>query len=197
MNYYLIDYENVQNFADLDKLGKNDSLILFFSENANKISLDVVSMVLAREIAFETIKVECNGKGKNALDFQLSSYLGYLISQNKDKNAKFYIISKDNGYSNVVQFWKKREGVQIKLIADLSGQTQEKIAEKSQNDMRESLRKANLGLSEEDIAKAIDIVEQYKTKTAINNNLNKYLKDSDKVGKVLKNLNVYIKDKNK
>ena len=42
---------------------------------------------------------------KNALDFQLSTYLGYLIHEAKD--SYFYIISKDNGFKHVVDFWKR------------------------------------------------------------------------------------------
>ena len=55
-----------------------------------------------REIKFE----ECNA-GNNALDFQLISYLGYLMKNEELKDSEFIVMSNDTGYDPAVNFWKK------------------------------------------------------------------------------------------
>jgi hypothetical protein len=45
--------------------------------------------------------------GRNALDFQMSSYLGYLINTHgMTENVEFFLISKDNGFDFVIDFWE-------------------------------------------------------------------------------------------
>lgn len=41
---------------------------------------------------------------KNYLDFQLTTYLGYLVGQTDVK--EYYVISKDSGYDSVIDFGK-------------------------------------------------------------------------------------------
>ena len=50
---------------------------------------------------------------KNALDFQLSSYLGYIIRENEDKPYNYYIVSKDKGFECIINFWKKKASVRL------------------------------------------------------------------------------------
>ena len=54
--------------------------------------------------------------GKQALDIQLASYLGYLIGT-EPADTEYYIISKDKGYRNVQSFWPDRR---IVLCRNLS-----------------------------------------------------------------------------
>jgi hypothetical protein len=51
--------------------------------------------------------------GHNALDFQLVTYLGYLIA--KDPMGQYLIISYDRGFEYVVNFWRK-DGLCIGLL---------------------------------------------------------------------------------
>lgn len=46
--------------------------------------------------------------GPNGLDFQLVSYLGYLMCDNQDSDDEFIIMSNDNGFDCVVKFWNNR-----------------------------------------------------------------------------------------
>lgn len=104
MNYYLIDYENVKSDVILDISGvkEGDTFVLFYSEVCKNISLEVLEMVSKKKLKFHPIKVT-NGT-KNALDFQLSSYLGYLI-KNNDSDLDYFIVSNDKGYDSVAEFW--------------------------------------------------------------------------------------------
>ncbi len=102
MRLFLIDYENV-NSAGLQGIGQltqQDRVILFYSQSANTLSFEIMDEMLAANIMPERV---CIAKsGKNALDFQLVTFLGYLIAKNKAD--AYYIISKDTGYAAAVTF---------------------------------------------------------------------------------------------
>ena len=57
--------------------------------------------------------IPCN-TGRNGLDFQLSSYLGYLLRSST--KTQYIILSKDTGYDPLIQFWKEK-GVDIARCA--------------------------------------------------------------------------------
>ena len=87
------------------------------SSSAPKIQLDwamirpvhlcqdlcVLQLILQYPNQFEMIK--CN-PGKNGLDFQLVSYLGYLLKTASKSN--YIIVSNDCGFDAVVKFWQDR-----------------------------------------------------------------------------------------
>ncbi len=102
MRLFLIDYENV-NSAGLQGIGQltsQDRVILFYSQAANTLSFEIMDEMLAANIMPERVCIAQSGK--NALDFQLVTFLGYLIAKNKAD--AYYIISKDTGYSAAVTF---------------------------------------------------------------------------------------------
>lgn len=115
MTYYLIDYENTgeNGLRGIPELHEDDCIVIFYSENADKISFDMHQKLIESKAVIEYRKIS-TGK-RNALDFQLSTYLGYLIAR-CDKDS-FYIVSKDNGYRVVVDFWKDYDVQQIERIA--------------------------------------------------------------------------------
>ena len=51
----------------------------------------------------------------NALDFQLSSYFGYLIGTNVDNS--FIIYSNDTGFDPLIDFWSAY-GINVKRIEE-------------------------------------------------------------------------------
>ncbi|MBD4634368.1 hypothetical protein GUG51_27715, partial [Xanthomonas citri pv. citri] len=55
---------------------------------------------------------------KNALDFQLATYLGYMIA--KDKEQEYFLVTKDNGFNILCSYWSKQD-VKITMVMDLSG----------------------------------------------------------------------------
>lgn len=102
---YLIDTENVgSSWTELlPFLGKNDEILLFYTTNSPGIPYRDLQMIMEHPLQLEMIP--CN-TGKNGLDFQLSSYLGYLLRSSA--KARYVILSKDMGYDPLVQFWKER-----------------------------------------------------------------------------------------
>ncbi|MDR0933460.1 MAG: hypothetical protein LBM70_10660, partial [Victivallales bacterium] len=64
-------------------------------------------------------------KRQNALDFQLSSYLGFLIHKavcdQKLADTQFFIVSKDTGYDYVESFWEETPFVKnLKITPDIT-----------------------------------------------------------------------------
>ena len=55
-----------------------------------------------------SIKFEECFEGTNALDFQLVSYLGYLMKNDETGVNEYIIMTNDNGFDSAVNFWKKR-----------------------------------------------------------------------------------------
>ncbi len=119
MKYYFVDYENVhsEGFIGIDGIAKNDTLYLMYTEQCKTFSLEVLEKIVRRKINLEIYKV---GSGsKNALDFQLSSFMGYIIAKNEEKECYFYIVSKDTGFDHLIDFWRKK-GISVERICNFS-----------------------------------------------------------------------------
>lgn len=103
MKAYLIDFENVKSkgLSGIDLLGENDRVIIFYSENSDTISFDMHRKVMSSSAQIEYLKVRVGGK--NALDFQLSTLLGYLVA--KEMYSHIFIISNDKGFDKLHDFW--------------------------------------------------------------------------------------------
>ncbi len=125
MKLFLIDYENVNSagLAGISLLSEEDRVILFYSQSANTVSFDVFDELMESRVMPE--KVNLSQSGKNALDFQLVTYLGYLIA--REEADEFFIISRDTGYAATVTFCKAQlhTRVQMKpsIRAAFSGKT--------------------------------------------------------------------------
>ena len=87
MTSYLIDYENTgeNGLNGLSELGNNDQVVIFYSDNADKMSFDLHQRLQECQAAVEFRKIT-TGK-KNALDFQLAAYLGYLMAKEEDRKS--------------------------------------------------------------------------------------------------------------
>lgn len=114
MAVYLIDFENVTSagISGIQRLSKEDKVYIFYTVNASNMSFAAHMNLLSSPA--EVIYYNVTSGGKNALDFQLASFLGFLISKGEDKD--FYIISNDKGYDHVKNFWERSgvaEGVTI------------------------------------------------------------------------------------
>lgn len=197
---YLIDYENVKNLTGIQELKKTDTVIIFYTENAKSLTFEDHINIKNAAVEIDYKKVTT---GKNALDFQLSSYLGFLIGQGR---TDFCIISKDQGFDSVISFWKNEKNISIKrrdcLVKDNSVETKKIDANptsKTPNpvvntlDMESVLKQSTLHLTSDDIAAVERIVNQYKSKSAINLNLQKLFNGNP--GDVYKLLKPFLKDK--
>lgn len=110
---YMIDYENVKTggLNGISRLTAEDRVIIFYSENANRLTFDLHRRLMECPAKIEYREVSVGGH--NALDFQLVTYLGYLIAQ--DPKGQYLIISYDRGFEYVVNFWRK-DGLSIGLV---------------------------------------------------------------------------------
>ena len=104
MNCFLIDFENVKStgLKGIEHLIESDDVYIFYSEYANTITFDVHHKINKSHANLKFFKSGI--VAKNALDFQLVSYLGYLIAQKKYKN--YFVITGDRGFEAAVSFWK-------------------------------------------------------------------------------------------
>lgn len=159
---YMIDFENVhdEGFCGIETLSPNDKVVVFYGNLNKMISLDAHLSVLQSKAQIENLQL---GKSaKNYLDFQLVTYLGYLLGTGNYKTV--YIVSKDTGFDSVVDFWNARnitierrpaiimpEKVQPTVVdskeADLSVANekkpeQKKVVAKQQNQNKSSQKKA-------------------------------------------------------
>jgi chemotaxis protein histidine kinase CheA len=94
--HLLVDYENVQpTIEDLLKLApKLTDVWLFHGPNQAKRAEALKS---AHD---RVILVPHSGKGKNALDFHLSFYLGYVAA--KHPEANLMVVANDKGYDSMI-----------------------------------------------------------------------------------------------
>ena len=125
---YLIDTENVRTVWTLllERMTENDKIYVFYTMNSGHVTYEDLNGVISSGKNVELI--QCH-TGKNGLDFQLVSYLGYLIRDNE--NADYCIISDDSGYDAVIKFWEGRDvDVTRKTAFQVSGK-QAKPAKKS------------------------------------------------------------------
>ena len=107
--YYFVDYENVHEagLEGMNLLPRESEVHLFYSQNANKLNLDLLRFVKAK------LEVHRVKPGKQSLDMQMVSYLGYCIGE-AGREGVFILVSKDTDYANTVLFWRE-EGVQVKV----------------------------------------------------------------------------------
>ena len=108
--FFLVDYENVSDgglhgFFDLTA---GDTVALFYTQNANKISIDFFEIAMRSDKAANIAFIKVN-PGNQALDLQLASYLGALMASAEDDCA-FYIVSKDKGFQCLIPFWGAHHG---------------------------------------------------------------------------------------
>ena len=106
MKYYLIDYENVNaaGLEGMDEITPDSRVVLFYTKNSSKIDLGVFNLLRSSEAELAVIEVQ---HGKQALDIQLASYVGFLIGT-EGVDTEYYIVSKDKGYRNIQDFWSDR-----------------------------------------------------------------------------------------
>lgn len=172
MNYYLVDYENVktQGLNGVNKLPEEDVVCIFYSENADNLTFGLHRRLNESKANIIFQKVEVGHK--NALDFQLSSYLGYIIRENENKPYDYYVVTKDKGYESLVNYWRKKK-VNVSLVVDVAKQSEQG----AQNALEKQV--ADLIKDKAEASAISKIIQQYKTKQGINNALMKKYSSKD------------------
>lgn len=165
----IVDYENVneKGLTGLEKLKQTDRLILFYNNNS-KISIDKLISISKLNIKMDYFKVTTTAK--NSLDFQLISYLGYLIANDSESN--YCIISNDTGFDSAVAFWKARNVAICRKgnIQNCKQTNTEQVPPKVTQSDVENLFKAN-PLPNVNIQQLTSYINKYKTKQGLNNAL--------------------------
>ena len=120
MAYYLIDFENVKSrgMEGVELLTEEDTVCIFYSDNADSMTFDLHRKLNETKANIIYHKVAVGTK--NALDFQLATYLGYLIcgQQNEGIHPNYFIVTKDNGFTSLMVYWKA-QGVPVRIIRTL------------------------------------------------------------------------------
>lgn len=188
MGYYLVDYENVKKdgLNAINKLTEKDRVCIFYSQNAETMTFGLHRRLneSVAQITFQKVEVGT----KNALDFQLVTFLGYIIAKNEEKN--YYIVTKDNGFNSVCLYWAKRN-VNVTIVADVSGRNLKEEEDELINEVDKLLT------DKEIVNKVAEIILQYKTKQGINNALIKNFpsKDHKQASEIYKAIKPLLKDK--
>ena len=96
--YFLVDFENVhsEGLRGVEFLKKSDSLTLFFSQAAHVCESRYLKEIVDSGCSFDTCKLARTGK--NGLDFYGAG----------TKTTQVAIISKDQGYRAVRDYWNAR-----------------------------------------------------------------------------------------
>ena len=145
-----------------------------------------------------------NAGTKNALDFQLSSFLGYLISEEKEK-SKYHIVTNDNGYEAVAKFWsaenyavdcikintQKKSAAPSKTAAKKGKKEKLPVTMASFDEMKQCIGKKN------DPRAVTEIFNRCQTKREIQSELARYFGDSDKANKIHQKLKPLYKKRNR
>lgn len=117
MGNYLVDYENVKKdgLNGIDKLNKGDRVYIFYSENADTLTFELHKKINESDARIDFQRVEVGTK--NALDFQLSTLLGYLVASSRQE--EYFIVTNDNGFHSVCNYWEKNK-VKVSIVPDVA-----------------------------------------------------------------------------
>ena len=109
MAIYLVDYENVyiEGLTGLESLTKHDEVVIFYTQNRCGLTFELHRRLISCKAALQLMEVTAistrKNTVKNALDLQLSMYIGYLIGRRP--HVPLYIISKDTDFDLDLTFF--------------------------------------------------------------------------------------------
>jgi hypothetical protein len=209
MTYYLIDFENVHvaGIQHPELCTEGDQVCIFYGPVSQDLPLTAIHALFQKKVLLQTIPV--NTGTKNALDFQLTTQLGYLIGQGEHSGAAYRIVSGDTGYDCVVAYWTSRN-VDIARIPNLEGKAAKAPEAAKTSGKTGTSRKHSKGIIsttkaevlqyltpeeyEDDI---LNIINGYKTKQSISNYFAKHFRDSQKSSAIYKKLKPLLAEKGK
>ena len=186
-NYYLVDYENVgsDGLKGVYKLEADSTVCVFYSKNADRVSpeLNLQLKETKARVIYHCVEVGI----KNALDFQLSTFLGGVITENHGRRINYFIVSRDNGFGSLVHYWREKN-IPVDITPEISapgiyygaGELVMKITDLTG-----------------DILNAPAIAEAVRnsaTKTEVNNALQKLFRGNRKSGEIYRAIRPLIAD---
>lgn len=159
---YLIDFENVHSdgLKGIEQLGKKDTCYIFYSEHAGVLTFNMHKRIT--ESKADIFYVEAQVGMKNALDFQLVSYLGYMIREALEEN--YCIISNDKAFELVGRFWQEKN---VNVCCAVSLEQAEESGEHSR--LHSELEK--LITNSDELEFVEKCINELTTKSGINNRI--------------------------
>ena len=117
---FLVDTENVNITAlyGANNLCEEDIIILFVTRRTNLCSFSEDKLKCINTKA-NIIKINVLTGVKNSLDFQLVSYLGFIIGEHRYEANNYYIVSHDKGYLSSINLLQNCSKYNIQLIDDI------------------------------------------------------------------------------
>ena len=196
MNLIFVDFENVHNTGlnGLENLTENEIVYLFYSKNTPHLPMDVVAKISKSPADIELVE---SGAGKNAMDFVIASYLGYMINEHDD-NVDYFILSKDKGYKPLVDFW---EDWNVKTIEDLTqfakknevtAKKTKPTVSKAEQALRSNIGRVLNGYNKEIKNQVVNVILKSKSKAEVNNKLVKVVGNTQKAGQVYQKIKEFL-----
>lgn len=185
MAIYLIDFENVHSdgLKGIEKLERSDECYIFYSEHAGVLTFNMHKKIT--ESRAKMYYVEAQVGMKNALDFQLVSYLGYMLREKPE--ATYCLISNDKAFELVSKFWQDK-GVNVTSAVSL-----DKAANAAQySKISAELEKLLADRSEREFVEKC--INELSTKSGINNRIVKKY-GTTRAGEIYKLIKPLLSDK--
>ncbi len=98
---FLLDYENtaVRGLYGISELGFDDKVVVFCSnENIRRALYDLLKIYEERQVEIRVHLLK--KRAMNALDFMITTYLGFEVSMEEEK--EIFVISADKGYESAI-----------------------------------------------------------------------------------------------
>ena len=98
---FLLDYENtaVRGLNGISELGFGDKVVVFCSnENIRRALYDLLKIYEERQVEIRVHLLK--KRAMNALDFMITTYLGFEVSMEEEK--EIFVISADKGYESAI-----------------------------------------------------------------------------------------------
>lgn len=185
MAIYLIDFENVHSdgLKGIEQLERKDECYIFYSEHAGVLTFNMHKKIT--ESRAKIYYVEAQVGMKNALDFQLVSYLGYMLREKPEET--YCIISNDKAFELVSKFWQEK-GVSVTSAVALDKAANAAHYSKISNELEKLLPDRN---EREFVEKCIS---ELSTKSGINNRIVKKY-GTTRAGEIYKLIKPLLSDK--
>ncbi|MCR4652469.1 MAG: hypothetical protein K5744_02115 [Eubacterium sp.] len=112
--HYIIDYENVgaKGLKGCNDLEKRDHIDIVFTSNASNLDMRAIADHGKAKLNFMEVP-----PGKQSADAHINTFIGYYVC----RKCNVVVVSKDHGYDNVIEFWKKKTGLKIKRKEQIKG----------------------------------------------------------------------------
>ena len=161
MEIFLVDFENVgsSGLNGLELLEKDDYVYIFGRHLKLFLSKDEVVNKIRKSKTDNIEFYDTHKTADNYLDFQLISFLGYLVG--KGEKANYYIISEDKGFDSAVDFWEKRN-ISIHKQKCIKINSLENNIVKEETSKTIKKEKQNTAEKKESLQNAIKIPERFK-----------------------------------